>query len=149
MLKVRPWRFNRGQNLPLLTEDFCSRDWADWALKLVARIVFHRNTISPAASLLSSTIAHKQFQILLLSLQAQIKENITHCFFPCLLRAVFSRLYLKTPVLCGQGYIVTLFDWCARADKALSTFFEENLLVIRVQLGSKYKSMNQNPTEGV
>lgn len=103
-----------GNNQLFLTEvltDFCSphHKLAD-ASKLVAKIVFYRNTTSPAASFLSSTIGHKQFQILPLSLQAQIKENITHCSIPCLLRPVFPTFYLKTPVLCGQGYVVTLFD---------------------------------------
>ncbi len=72
----RPQSCNRRHNLLLLTKvltDFCSPDHklAD-TLKLVAKIFFYRNSISPAASFLSSTRAHEQFQILPLSCQAQI-----------------------------------------------------------------------------
>lgn len=71
--------------------DFCSVDHklAD-ALKLVAKIIFYKNTIPPAASIISSTNAHK-LQTAVPSLKAQIKENTTQCFFPCLPRPVFPR----------------------------------------------------------
>lgn len=32
---------------------------------------------------------------------------------------------MKTSILCGQGYIVAVFDWCTRADEALSILSEE------------------------
>lgn len=77
------------------------------ALNKVAKIVSYRNTSSPTASFLSATIAHRQFRLLPPSFQPQIKEN-----HPLLL-PMFSdarRFYLKNPILCGQGYIVTLLD---------------------------------------
>lgn len=66
-------------------------------LQQEAKIFFYRNTTSPAAHFLS-TIAHKQCQILLLSPQAQIKENITMSS-----EANISKVLFENPCIMWAG----------------------------------------------
>lgn len=112
-------------------------------LQQEAKIFFYRNTTSPAAHFLS-TIAHKQCQILLLSPQAQIKENITMSS-----EANISKVLFENPCIMWAG-IYSNPIWLARKgwQGPQHIFWEvekENLFVIWVWIRSKYKSMNQNP----
>lgn len=83
----------------MLTEiltDFCSLDHK--SADALAKIFFYRNTTSPAADFLSSTIAHEQCQILLLSFQAQIKENRTMSS-----EANISKVLFENPCIMWAG----------------------------------------------